>query len=198
MAHAQHCVVSCDSLARKPLNPSFAQAATVDVPFTTTALMVSYAMLLIMYTVLVLGLWGAVSSAAPQLARNQVGKALGAARRNTADVNLVSDPQLTTVKSLTGDEGPHMVIDTVGSYFLIKTVVVCLAPRARVPTPKKGSTEVGLKIKSVYCEEISTLDCTLVLTDMAETAKDLERIQEQFENESLKSSGEAQERLSRR
>ena len=37
-----------------------------------------------------------------------------------------------------------------------------------------------------------------MLTDMAETAKDLERIQEQFENGSLKSSGEAQERLSRR
>ena len=76
--------------------------------------------------------------------------------------------------------------------------MVCLAPRGRVLAPKKGSAEVALKMKSVSCEGISNLDCTLVLTDMAETAKDLERIQEQFENGSLKTPREAQERLSRR
>ena len=54
--------------------------------------MVRHAMLLTLYTVLVPGVSGAVNLAVPRLARNQVYKVLGAARRNTADVNLVSDP----------------------------------------------------------------------------------------------------------
>jgi NADPH:quinone reductase len=65
--HAQYCLIPIDSLATKPSNLSFAQAATIGVPFTTAALALHRANVQSIDVVLVLGASGAVGSAACQL-----------------------------------------------------------------------------------------------------------------------------------
>lgn len=186
--HAEYYVVPCNSIAKKPSNLDFAQAATVGVPFTTAALTLHRAMLRSTDTVLVIDATGAVGSAVCQLARNQGCRVLGAARRDTADVNLVSDPQLKTARNLTDGKGPDVVIDTVGTPDLMKAAVMCLAPRGRfifITAPKAGSTEVTIDMKYVYRNEIALVGCNSLLSTMVETARDLEEMREGFENGTL-------------
>ena len=192
--HAEYCVVPSNALAKKPSTLSFAQAATVGVPFTTAALALRRALLQPSDTVLVLGATGAVGSAACQLARNQGCRVLGAARRDTADVNLITDPELKTARSLTDGKGPDVVVDTVGSPDLMKAALKCLAPRGRftfITAPKAGSTELAVDMKYVYREEIAIVGCNSVLAKLAETAKDLEGMLEGFENGRLTTVREA-------
>lgn len=186
--HAEYLVVPCDAIAKKPSNLSFAQAATAGVPFTTAALALHRALLRPTDTVLVLGATGAVGSAACQLARNRGCKVLGAARRDTADVNLVSDPQLKTARDLTGGKGPDVVIDTVGTPDLMKAALMCLAPRGRfafITAPKAGSTELAIDMKYAYRQELAIAGCNSLFMTMAETAKDLEEMREGFESGNL-------------
>ena len=183
--HAEYCVIPCNALAKKPSNLSFAQAATVGVPFTTAALTLRRAMLQSTDTVLVLGATGSVGSAVCQLARTYGCKVLGAARRDTSDVNLVSDPQLTTARSLTDGKGPNVVIDAVGTPDLTKAAVMCLARRGRyvfISAPKKGSTEFTIDMKYVYRNEISIVGCNSVLMTMMEAATELEGMLKGFES----------------
>ena len=186
--HAEYCVVPRDALAKKPSNLSFAQAATVGVPFTTAALALRRALLRPSDTVLVLGASGAVGSAACQLAQNQGCRVLTAARRDGADVNLVSDPELKAARSLTDGKGPDVVVDTVGSPDLMKAALECLAPRGRftfITAPKAGSTELAVDMRYVYRKEIAIVGCNSVLATGEETAKDLEGMLEGFESGKL-------------
>lgn len=193
--HAEYCVIPCDALANKPSNLSFAQAATVGVPFTTAALTLRRALLRPRDTVLVLGATGSVGSAACQLARNQGCRVLSASRRDTADVNLASDPELKNARALTGGKGPDVIIDTVGSPDLTKAAILCLATRGRftfITAPKKESTELVVDMKYVYRKEIAIIGCNSLLMTMEETAKDLEGMLEGFESGRLKTHDEAE------
>ena len=186
--HAEYCVVPSESISSKPSNLSFAQAAVVGVPFTTAALVLRRAMLQPTDVVLVLGASGAVGSAACQLARNQGCRVLTAARRDTADVNLVTDPELKAVKSLTDGKGADVVVDTTGSPVLMSNALLCLAPRGRlayISAPRKGSTDFTFDMKHVYREEKIIIGCNSVLTELPETATDLETMRAGFENGSL-------------
>lgn len=58
---------------------------------------------------------GSVGQAAWQRADNQDFAALTTARRDTADVESVSDPRLHAVRRLMDGSGPDVVVDTVGS-----------------------------------------------------------------------------------
>jgi NADPH2:quinone reductase len=186
--HAEYCVEPSESITLKPSNLSFAQAAAVGVPFTTAALVLRRAMLQPTDVVLVLGASGAVGSAACQLARNRGCRVLTAARRDTADVNLVTDPELKAVKSLTDGKGADVVVDTAGSPILMNNALMCLAPRGRlayIAAPRKGSTDFRFDMKHVYREEKIIIGCNSVLAGLPETATDLETMTAGFENGSL-------------
>jgi NADPH:quinone reductase len=186
--HAEYCVIPSESITLKPSNLSFAQAAAVGVPFTTAALVLRRAMLQPTDVVLVLGASGAVGSAVCQLARYRGCRVLTAARRDTADVNLVTDPELKTVKSLTDGKGADVVIDTTGSPVLMNNALLCMAPRGRlayIAAPRQGSTDFTFDMKHVYREEKIIIGCNSVLSSLLETATDLETMTAGFENGSL-------------
>jgi NADPH:quinone reductase len=186
--HAEYCVIPSDSVTLKPSNLSFAQAAAVGVPFTTAALVLRRAMLQPTDVVLVLGASGAVGSAACQLARNRGCRVLTAARRDTADVNLATDPELKAVKSLTDGKGADVVVDTTGSPVLMNNALLCLAPRGRlayIAAPRKGSKDFTFDMEHVYREENMIIGCNSVLVGLPETVTDLETMTAGFENGSL-------------
>jgi NADPH:quinone reductase len=186
--HAEYCVVPSESITLKPSNLSFAQAAAVGVPFTTAALVLRRVMLQPTDIVLVLGASGAVGSAACQLARNRGCRVFTAARRDTMDVNLVTDPELKAVKSLTDGKGVDVVVDTTGSPVLMNNALMCLAPRGRlayIAAPRKGPTDFTFDMKHVYREEKIIIGCNSVLAGLPETATDLETMTAGFENGSL-------------
>ena len=187
-SHAQYCLIPRDSLAPKPLNLSFAQAATVGVPFTTAALALRRANLQSSDVVLVLGASGAVGSAACQLARERGCRVLTATRRDGSDVNLATDPELKSAKTLTNGKGPDIVIDTTGSPTLVKAALLCMATRGRlsyISSPRKGSTDFTFDMKQLYREEKSLIGCNSVLAALSETAMDLRAMKAAFESENL-------------
>ena len=192
--HAQYCVVPRSALALKPSNLSFAQAATVGVPFTTAALVLRRAMLRSSEIVLVLGATGAVGSAVSQLAERRGCKVLRAARHDSADVNLVTDPEMESSKILTDGQGPDVVVDTVGDPNLARTALMRLAPGGRlvfISAPKKGGTDITFDMKYVYRHDISIMGCNSVLADIEDTAKDMDDMRKGFEDGSLQSVKEA-------
>jgi NADPH:quinone reductase len=191
--HAEYCVIPVESVALKPSNLSFVQAASVGVPFTTAALVLRRAMVQPTDVVLVLGASGAVGSAACQLAKAQGCRVLTATRRDSADVNLTADPELKAVKNLTDGNGADVVVDTTGSPALLNNALLCLAPRGRlayIAAPRKGSTDFTFDMKHVYREEIMIIGCNSVLTALPETAKDLETMRTGFEDGSLQAAKE--------
>ena len=148
--HAEYCVIPSDSITIKPSGLTFAQAATVGVPFTTAAVALGRALLQPTDVVLVLDASGAAGSAACQLTESRGCRVLTGARRDTADVNLAADPKLKAARSLTDGKGPDVVVDSTGSVAMINAALLCLAPRGRLaymPAPKKGWTDFRFDLK---------------------------------------------------
>ena len=192
-SHAEYCIVPAGFVAKKPSNLSFAQAATVGVPFTTAALALRRAMLQPTDIVLVLGASGAVGSAAYQLARSRGCKVLAAARRDSADVNTATDPELKAAKSLTGGKGPDIVVDTTGSLAMMKAGLHCLAPRGRlayISAPRKGSTDFTFDLKQVYREEKVIMGCNTARQELSEAAVEMKSMTAEFENGCLQAAKE--------
>jgi NADPH:quinone reductase-like Zn-dependent oxidoreductase len=192
--HAEYCVISCDGINLKPSSLSFVQAAAVGVPFTTAALTVRRAMIQSTDRVLILGASGAVGSAACQLARNKACQVLRAARRGSVDVNLTTDPELSTVKSLTEGKGVDVVIDTTGSPALMRAALRVLAPRGRlvyISAPKEGSTDFTFDMKQLYREEKMIIGCNSLLQTLPEAAKELGGLTPGFEDGSLQAPNES-------
>lgn len=186
--HAEYCIVPRTAVALKPSNLSFAQAATVGVPFTTAALILRRAMLRSTEILLVLGATGAVGSAVSQLAERTGCKVLRAARHDNPDVNLATDPEMESARVLTGGKGPDVVVDTIGDPDLTRTALMCLAPGGRlvfISAPKKGSTDITFDMKYVYRHDISIMGCNSVLADIRDTAKEMEDMKKGFEDGNL-------------
>jgi NADPH2:quinone reductase len=186
--HAEYCSIPFDCLAPKPSKLSFAQAATVGVPFTTAALILRRANLQLGEVVLVLGASGAVGSAVCQLARSLGCRVLAASRSDMADLNIAKDPELSAVKSLTNSEGADVVVDTTGSPALMNAALLALAPRGRlayIAAPRKGSTDFTFDMKQLYRDEKMIIGCNSVLTDQRETARELEAMIARFDDGSL-------------
>lgn len=186
--HAQYCLVPIDSVAPKPSNLTFAQAATVGVPFTTAALALRRSNVKAGETVLVIGSSGAVGSAACQLAEQWGCRVLTAARRPRADINLVEDPKMTNARKLTKGKGPDVVIDTVGSPNLMSAALAILAQRGRlsyISAPRTGSTELTFDMKALYREEKSIVGSNSVLTPSKDTAAELRLMTPEFESGKL-------------
>ena len=184
--HAEYCLISRNAIAFKPSNLTFAQAATIGVPFTTAALALRRASVQPTDVVLVLGSSGSVGSAACQLAKNQGCKVLTAARRGPADVDLSTDPDLKTAQ--VDGKGPDVVIDTVGSPTLMHAALNCLAPRGRlsfIAAPRQGSTAFTFDMLPFYRQEKMIVGCNTLLGLQSQTAEDLKGMKEGFENGSL-------------
>ena len=120
-AHAEYCLVREDALAPKPTNLSFAQAATIGVPFTTATSVLQRAYTTATDKVLVLGANGAVGSAAIQIARLMGCRVFTAARSDAADVNLVKDPSLSNAMGLVEGSGFDVIVDAVGDVALMRS-----------------------------------------------------------------------------
>lgn len=135
-------------MAVKPSNLTFAQAATIGVPFTTASLILKKSNVRKGETVLVLGANGAVGSAAVQLARAVGAVVLRGVRGDAGDVNTASDPSLSTLDTLTKGKGVDIVIDTVGQPSLTAAAITKLSRGGRlafIAAPRSGSTELGIE-----------------------------------------------------
>ncbi|KAF2157087.1 GroES-like protein [Myriangium duriaei CBS 260.36] len=182
--HAEYLLVPQDAIAFKPKNLSFAQAATLGVPFTTAALGLHRAQVKAGESVLVIGASGSVGSAACQVAKQIGCKVLTAARRDWADVNTATDPTLQKAKELTGGQGPDVVFEATGSTELMHAGLQILAPGGRlsfISAPRKGSTDFTFDMKQLYREEKIIIGCNSVRSKISDTAKDLTLTTSAFE-----------------
>jgi len=99
-------------------------------------------------------------------------------------VNLVTDPELKTVKGLTNGHGADVVIDTVGSPELMSSALHCMAQRGRlsyISAPRKGSTEFTFDMKELYRDEKMIIGCNSTLSSLQDTAEGLRGIMAPFE-----------------
>jgi NADPH2:quinone reductase len=108
-------------------------------------------------------------------------------------VNLITDPELKTVKILTHGHGADVVVDAVGSPELMSNALLALAERGRfsyISAPKKGSTEFTFDMKELYREEKMIIGCNSALSSLQETASELNGMTTHFESGGLQVASE--------
>jgi NADPH2:quinone reductase len=160
--HAEYCLVPERAAAPMPSNLTFAQAACIGVPWSTAHIVLHRAHVQPTDTVLVLGATGAVGSAAVQLARSMGCRVLTAARRDTADINLLKDPELAGAKELTEGIGPDLIVDTIGDPILMRNSIRVLAVHGRISyiaAPRTGEVDFSFNMKDLYRAEHSIVGC---------------------------------------
>ena len=178
-AHAEYCVVPEEDVVVIPENLSFVQAATIGVPFATAWIVVERARVKAEDTILVIGAYGAVGTAVCQVARSRGARVITAARRDTADVNLATDPKMEGVKALTGGEGPSVVVDTVGDLEMMRYGLDILAKRGRlsyISAPKTFDAQFSFNMKAVYRAEKEIIGCNSLNYTMKEMADVLRKL----------------------
>lgn len=162
-----------DCVVPMPDNLEFVQAALIGVPFTTAWLTLERARVEAGDTVLVIGAFGAVGTAACQLARARGAKVITAARRPNADVNLAVDAKMEAARILTCGAGPSVVIDTVGNVDIMRAALDILAKRGRlsyISAPKTYDAEFSFNMKAVYRAEKEIIGCNTLNYTMKEMA----------------------------
>ena len=172
-AHAEYCVVPEDAVVIMPADLSFTQAATIGVPFTTAWLAIERANTKSTDTVLVIGAFGAVGSAACQIARSRGCRVITAARRDTADIDLTADPHLKGAKALTGGLGPNVVVDTVGDPQLMRRALSSLSVHGRLSymsAPKTFDAEFSFDMRNLYRTEKIIVGCNSLAYSVQEMA----------------------------
>ena len=146
-----------------PQDLSFAQAATVGVPWTTAYLMLERAVAAAEDVVLVVGSSGAVGSAACQLARSRGCKVITAARTSMADLDISNGCiEHEEVEALTKRLGPSVVIDTVGDPKLMASALELLRVGGRlayISAPKTYQAQFAFDMKKLYRAEKSIIGC---------------------------------------
>lgn len=183
-AQAEFAVLKADSVAPKPSNLSFAQAAVVGTPFPTAMMALQRARTRAEDVVMVLGGTGAVGSAAVQIAKSIGCRTITVGRHGT-DVDSSTDPELKGARDLTNGKGPDVVFDTVGDFALTKAAFNALGQKGRLVTitaPRQGSTELPVDILSLYRREIELIGCNTASQPQAEMAKTMKELTPQFES----------------
>lgn len=188
--HAEYCLVPESGLIPKPKTLSFLQAATVGVPYRAALLCLRRARTTEQDIVLVLGANGAVGSAAVQIAKAmRCQHVICVTLQENSDVNLTSDPELHTIKTLTSGKGVSVVVDTVGNLDLMKSAVNQLASRGRytlIAAPRGGaSTEFTFDIFEAYRKEIELIGCNNSNYTAEDVAADMTQLKEWFESETI-------------
>jgi len=182
--HAEYCTIPIGALARMPPNLSFAEAATIGVPFSTAQIALDRAATTSSDIVLVIGASGAVGGAAIQLAKLKGCTILTAARNDAADINLLKDPSLSGLAALTNNRGPDVIIDAVGDPVLMRAAVYALAPRGRISyisSPRTAAPEFTYDMKDVYRKEKSIIGCNSLNYSAEEIGKILQGLTKGFE-----------------
>ena len=186
--HAEYCLVPIEGISPMPANLTFAQAATIGVPWTTAFIVLDRARTAPAETVLVLGATGAVGSAVVELAHAKRCNVITASRRSTTHINVLEDPQLSQVLGLTNNRGADVVIDTVGDPVLMRAALAVLARRGRISyiaAPRSGSTDFTFDMKSLYRKEQCIIGCNSLNYSVAEMATILRSLTPGFEQASL-------------
>jgi NADPH2:quinone reductase len=197
-AHAEFILVPEDAVAPKPKNLSFVQAATVGVPFTTAALILSKACAKKGESVLVLGASGAVGSAVVQTAWSLGCRVLLATRNDSGDVNTAKDPELNALDALTAGKGVDVIVDTVGQPALTRASVLKLGRAGRVAfiaAPRggsPGSTDLGIEMVDFYRKEKSLIGINSLLYSAEYFAEQLKAMSPKFEDGALKAAVEGE------
>jgi len=192
-AQAEYMLVPENVVAPMPKGVSFVQAATMGVPFTTAATVLKRTGAKAGEYVLVLGANGAVGSAVVQLARGLGCKVLQGSRKEDADVNTSSDPEMKAVDGLTGGKGVDVVVDTVGSPALTAAAVAKLGKRGRlgfIAGPRSGSKEMSFDMVDFYRSEKSILGVNTLSYGVEEFAEELKAVSEMVEKGLLKAEAE--------
>ena len=185
--HAEFCLVPEEAVAPMPTNLTFAQAATIGVPWTTACIVLQRASVSSGETVLVIGATGAVGRAVVQLAELKGCKVITASRRDITDINTIRDPQFSKVLQLTNDHGADVVIDTVGDPVLMRAALGILAVRGRLSfiAARPNNTEMTFDIKQLYRKEHSIVGCNSVNYTEEEMGTLLRNIAPEFETGKL-------------
>lgn len=120
-AHAEYIVIPASWIAPKPQQLSVEQAAAVGVPYLAAWMsLITQGQLQAGENVLIVGVSGAVGTAATQIAHWKKARVIGAATRseNTAGadaiINTTTQDLAAEVHALTGGEGADLVLDAVG------------------------------------------------------------------------------------
>ena len=191
-AHAEYAVVEEGALAAKPANLTFAQAASLGVPYSTALVAVRKARVGKGDVVLVLGATGAVGRAAVDLVTEIGARVLTAARRDNADVDLRKDPELKTAKELTGGKGPDVVVDTIGNVELLGAALGVLAQSGRLSFISVGlsqgvdPTAFKVNLKKLYGMNQEILGCSGLAYGAVEQGGWLRELVPKFESGGLK------------
>lgn len=192
-AQAEYMLVPENAVAPLPKGVSFVQAATMGVPFTTAATVLKRTGAKEGEYVLVLGANGAVGSTVVQLAKGMGCKVLQGSRKEDADVNTSSDPEMNAVDKLTDGKGVDVVVDTVGSPALTAAAVAKLARRGRlgfIAGPRSGSKEMSFDMVDFYRSERSILGVNTLVYGVEEFAEELKGVSALFEKGLLKAEAE--------
>ncbi|SCV04280.1 LAME_0H17194g1_1 [Lachancea meyersii CBS 8951] len=181
--HAEYCVVSEDAVARKPRNMSYAQAACIGVPFTTAKWALRKACPKGSETVLIIGAFGSVGSAAVQLAKTIGCRVLTAGRNDVADINTTKDTTLAGIESLTLGRGIDVVIDTVGIPTLTQAAVQKLTHGGRIAIiAAHGEANLDVNMKDFYRQEKTLIGCNSLSYSVQSMAQEMADLTAEFEN----------------
>ena len=192
-AQAEFAILKEDCVAIKPTNLSFAQAASVGTPFTTSLTALMRARAQPSETVMVLGAAGSVGSSIIQIAQGLGCKTVGVGRYNT-DINSTEDPELKKAKELAGDKGLNVIVDTIGDFALVKAALQVLASRGRmsfITAPRQGSTELPVDILGLYRRQIELVGCNTAGSPQAEMIQMMKELTPSFESGKLKAADES-------
>src|SRR5476651_1412151 len=180
-SHAQYLTVSATGVAHKPTHLSFAQAASLGVPFTTAWDALERSLVKADTRLLVIGANGAVGSAALALAKIRGARVLGAVRR-AEQVKALQDKGFDAIQLDKPEDlaaavngvfpgGADVIFDTTG--FWLPAAVTALAPFGRiaiiaapvdghVQLPalalyRKGGSVVGINSLLYNCEQCAVM-----------------------------------------
>ncbi len=160
--HAEYVAVAAASLARKPANLSFAQAASAGVPYLTayTAL-IETARLNEGETALITGAAGSVGRAACQLALSRKARVLGVDREagtiDGVDMLASNSDVAAAVRERTGNRGANVALDVVGGP-LFTAALASLAVGGRLAViAAAGDGSVTFNMRDFYHRELRLL-----------------------------------------
>ena len=158
--HAEYVVVPTASLARKPVNLSFAAAAAVGVPYMAAYVaLVEKARLREGESALIIGAAGSVGRAARQLAQVRKARAIGVDREageiDGMEVIASSGAVAAAVRERTGGRGVDVCLDAVGGpLFQAALASLAIGGRLAVIAAAKGDANVTFDMRDFYHREL--------------------------------------------
>jgi NADPH2:quinone reductase len=196
-SHAEYVLLPSTGVSVKPQNLSFAEAASVGVPFITAWAALSDAgQITASDTVAILGAAGAVGSAAIQIARWRGATVLGIVRQTdqtqvVADLGaqpIVNDAPETlseAIKDATGGHGATLILATVGGPML-EPSLRSLAQGGRLVVIASSPARVDLNLMDFYRRELTLKGVNTLSLDSVAGSNILSLLTPGFESGALR------------